>query len=517
MNTLGGAMRNLSGASRRAAVLLACCAGAFAVAAILIVPASRAASPPAYTHYSGTLTDGSTWIANVPTTWNGTLIIFTHGLVANDVAVDAGSPDVQNELLNAGYALAGDSFDPTGPLWPLATAVNDDFQTITTLENSVLPSAPKQVISMGESLGGLISALMAQDAGGRITGSLNVCPLVDVGEVFGNYLLDGSYALNELLDPSESIPLANYSSESQAEQAGDQLMALAQSAQSTAAGRARIALASALFDTPTWTSVNVGGIDSNPKVKTTPLPPPLGNYDAWEQGQYNTEYAPGSIVLPYDGQNRWAMEQASGGQPAWDAGADFTTLIDDSPYYPEISALYTEAGLDLNTDLQTLTANADITSNADALASLISTSVPTGSLQVPELDLHTIADQLVPIQQENYYQQLVDSAGDGSQLGHAYVFRQGHCHFETGEVVAAVEALSERLTTGSWGTLLAPSSLNAAAASYGGGDFIAYSPPALTGVNPAPSSSSTAPSSSSSAALTPTPLRRPRLFRFLRR
>jgi len=136
---------------------------------------------------------------------------------------------------------------------------------------------------------------------------------------------------------------------------------------------------------------------------------------------------------------------------------------------------------------------------------------------VPELDLHTIADQLVPIQQENYYQQLVDSAGDGSQLGHAYVFRQGHCHFETGEVVAAVEALSERLTTGSWGTLLAPSSLNAAAASYGGGDFIAYSPPALTGVNPAPSSSSTAPSSSSSAALTPTPLRRPRLFRFLRR
>ena len=43
-----------------------------------------------------------------------------------------------------------------------------------------------------------------------------------------------------------------------------------------------------------------------------------------------------------------------------------------------------------------------------ALRSLVTTSVPTGRLEVPELTLHTLGDNLVPVQMENYYARQVD-------------------------------------------------------------------------------------------------------------
>ena len=63
-------------------------------------------------------------------------------------------------------------------------------------------------------------------------------------------------------------------------------------------------------------------------------------------------------------------------------------------------------------DLGTLTRNADIKADPGALRSLDRSSVPTGRLQVPELDMHTISDQLVPVQQENYYRHTVDRSVD---------------------------------------------------------------------------------------------------------
>jgi hypothetical protein len=481
--------------NRSTAIAVATVAAALAIAAPAAIGAPAVLAAPTATvtstHYSGTLMDGSIWVADVPSNWNGTLLDFSHGLVGANVAVDADSPGSRKALLAAGYALTGASFDPSGPLWPFDGAIQDSFSTIQAVENSVLPSAPTNVIAVGESMGGLISALMDERSDGRLTGALNLCPLVAGGESFENYMLDGSYALNELLAPTQDVQLTGYTTEDEAKAAGHQLMQIAEAGQTTAAGRARLALASALYNVTTWTAINVGGIDTNPKVHSPIGPPPLTDYAQWEDEQYETQYAPGSIVLPYGEENRYYIEQAVGGQPAWDT-VNYTTVIDDSPYYPEIAALYSAAGLDLASDLQTLTANADITANSNALSNLAATAVPTGHLEVPELDLHTIADELVPIQQENAYAQVVDAAGDGSDLGQAYIYRQGHCNFNAGEEVTSVNALMQRISSGSWGTSLTPSSMNQYAATLkdGPGSFISYAPPALTGSNlPAPSSS----------------------------
>jgi hypothetical protein len=75
--------------------------------------------------------------------------------------------------------------------------------------------------------------------------------------------------------------------------------------------------------------------------------------------------------------------------------------VDRSPFQPEIEALYHAAGLNLNADLRSLTRDANIKPSDPAVAWMVRTSDNTGRLQVPELDMHTIADQLVPVQQEN--------------------------------------------------------------------------------------------------------------------
>ena len=149
-------------------------------------------------------------------------------------------------------------------------------------------------------------------------------------------------------------------------------------------------------------------------------------------------------------------------------------------------ALYNEAGLGLRGDLETL-ARTPTSVRKAAYRWLARTSVPTGHLQVPELDLHTI-DQLVPVQQEGYYHTLVRRAGDGALLRQAFVQAQGHCNFTSADLVAALHALESRVATGRWGNAATASQLNAAAqalpVNLGGGNFIPFWPDRLTGAIP---------------------------------
>jgi hypothetical protein len=452
-----------------------------AVAVLWVAPSAARASS---TTYYGVLPDGGQWTADVPSNWNGTLILFSHGYL-EQAPEDSPDPTTKTDLLDDGYALAGSSYDTTGSLWALDSAVKDQFETEAAVESSVLPSQPKLVIAFGQSMGGLVSALEDQDSDGRVNAALTTCGIVAGGVNLENYQLDGSYAISALLAPSEDIQLVGYQTEAQAALAGAELQQAGQQAQKTAQGRARLALASALYNVTTWTATDLAGEDTNPLVTPPPNPPPATAYNEQEKEQYETQYAPGSIVEPFVETGRWSVEQAVGGQPAWDAGVDFAKLLADSPYRPEVLALYREAHLNLDTDLRQLTAGANIKAQLSALKNLISTSVPTGNLQVPELDIHTIADELVPVQQENFYRHTVNTAGDGQLLRQAYVKAEGHCNFTPPEYIAGLHALEYRIRTDEWGSTATAQSLQAAAVALheGSSAFIPFDPTALTGTN----------------------------------
>jgi hypothetical protein len=438
-------------------------AGGPATAQVPAASAPRSTAPPG-NQVGGTLANGTTWVAQYPQSWNGTLILYSHGY--GDLnAVDAPDSQTESALLSRGYALAGSSYDPNGSEWALNTAVGDQFAALAAVENQVLPRRPAHVIAYGQSMGGLVSALEAQRGAGKINGALTACGVVAGGVNLNEYQLDGEYAIAQLLgDPS--TPLVGLSGDS-AQQVAEALTGDASQAQGSAAGQARLALAMAFLNLPAW------------HAGTGPADREAAQYDALVSGSDN--------AIAFSLAGRVSIEQAAGGQPAANAGTNYAQVLAGSPDKNEVTALYRAAGLDLDADLATLTRHAAVKADSAAARSLQSTSVPTGKLAVPELDLHTTGDNLVPAQQENTYAALVAKAGSSGLLRQAYTDSQGHCNFSVSEQVAGIEAVLTRITGGQWGADSTTAGLQQSAQTLNidAASFTSYSPGKLTGATEA--------------------------------
>jgi hypothetical protein len=66
---------------------------------------------------TGALADGATYLIQVPSNWNGTLFLYSHGYVvpgSANPAQDVGDPVTGAFLLANGFALAGSSYAHTG-------------------------------------------------------------------------------------------------------------------------------------------------------------------------------------------------------------------------------------------------------------------------------------------------------------------------------------------------------------------------------------------------------------------
>jgi hypothetical protein len=448
-----------------------------ATACVLVsaAPASAAQSAHvAVVHHSGSLPDGATWIADVPANWStasGVLILYTHGyhptIAPGNPPVDAPDPTTMQALLDRGYALVGSSY--AGPGWAMASAVDDQFGALAAIEATI--GKPRRVLGFGTSMGGLVSALEDERANGRLDGVLTTCGLVAGAVDLNNYQLDAEYTIRELLMNNQSLPLVHFASMQQAQDTAQQLIAAAQAAQQTPRGRARLALAMAFLHTPTWASGQ--------------LMPAGRDFEAQEQQQFATV----SSQLFFMEVGRFDIETAAHGNGGWNLGVNyervFHQLGDTHPETlatgREVEALYRAAGLNLDQDLDALTAHATIPPDPNAVATLRQTSQPTGRLTVPELDIHTISDQLVPVEQERDYRRDVERNGSARLLRQAFVQRQGHCNFTPGELIASVEALLQRVETGHWDALTEPERLNAAARQLGLGDsaFVHFEVPRL--------------------------------------
>ncbi|MEV1026021.1 alpha/beta hydrolase [Streptomyces sp. NPDC050264] len=437
------------------------------VAAVFCLAApgtARADAAAEAQHLTGTLADGATWIADTPAPghWNGTLLLFSHGF-GPTVAQNAPSDAARGALLAEGYALAGSSYDPNGPQWALASAERDQFATLDAVTAKI--GEPRRTLSVGQSMGGLVNAQIARDGAGRVDGALGLCGLVAGGTDLDNYQLDAEYTIARLLLPGEELKLVGFDSPSEAAAAGARLTAAVTAAQSTPGGRARIALAAAYLNVPAWAP-----------GKDRPAA------DDW-QGQEEQQYAwLAQGLLSFIEGGRYAMEQSVGGNNSWNRGVDYADLLSGSPHAPRVRALYRAAGLDLRADLDDLTEGAAVTADRDAVRAAARTSSAGQGLAVPLLDIHTTADNLVPVEQENRFADRVRASGDGALLRRAYVERQGHCTFTTAETVAAVHAVERRVATGHWGSLAQPAALQRAALALGldGAAYVPYHADELT-------------------------------------
>jgi hypothetical protein len=177
-------------------LLTKCPFSTYAVTLLLLsFPASAVA---AITTYAGTLQDGATFLIEVPSPWNGILLLYSHGYVvpgSPNPAQDVGDPATGAFLLSNGFALAGSSYAHTG--WAIQEALPDQIAVLDTF--AALVGTPSRTIGWGHSLGGIITAGLTQRFPYRFDAALPMCGVLSGGVGTWNQGLDAEFAFKTLL------------------------------------------------------------------------------------------------------------------------------------------------------------------------------------------------------------------------------------------------------------------------------------------------------------------------------
>lgn len=397
--------------------------------------------------YEGVLADGAGYLFKVPSNWNGTLLLHCPGF-----APEPGSPPrlgahpkVVTWLLDHGYALASAAYSSQA-FWVLEQAFPELMAVADLFDERV--GRPAQTIAFGNSIGGIISAGLVQIASDRLAGAVPMCGSLAGGVGTRNQNLDCAFTFKTLVaanDPLEVVRITD--GEANAHTA----RALLEMAQTTPAGRARIALAAALGGIPGWYGA------------TTPQPSPE-EFAAREQAQYHWLREIGFDI--FFGQ-RAVLELRAGGNPSWNTGIDYHRQLERSVGREAVEALYREAALDLGDDLRALERAVRLDADANAVGYLDRYITFDGQLRgLPVLTMHTTGDGLVVVESEQAYLDVVTWAHQADLLRQVYVQRAGHCAFTAAETIAAVVALSERVQSGNW-PRLDPDALNRTAVDLG--------------------------------------------------
>lgn len=380
--------------------------------------------------YRGMFSDGATYLLQVPSKWNGTLLLYSHGYVPpgfSNPAVDVGDPITGAYLLDNGYALGGSSYASTG--WAVQQALPDQIEVLDTFKKLV--GTPHRTIVWGHSLGGIITAGLVQRHPDRFDAALPMCGVVAGSVGTWNQALDSAFVFDVLLAAGSGLKVVNITDPVRNVDIAESIL---NQAQKNAQGRARIALSAALADTPGWFD------------PLSPEPSPT-DYFAQEANQYLWL---SEIDFPFAFDFRADLERRAGGNGSWNNGVDYEKQLEQSVDYAEVKALYLKAGLDLEADIQKLNEAARIRAKASALTYLEHNIIFDGQIDIPVLTLHTKGDGLVVVEEETAYKEVVDQEHNRQFLREVFVHRAGHCEFTPAETVVALESLVSRLDTGKW-------------------------------------------------------------------
>ncbi|HSP08563.1 MAG TPA: prolyl oligopeptidase family serine peptidase [Candidatus Dormibacteraeota bacterium] len=397
---------------------------------------------------TGTLADGATYEIQVPASWNGTLVLYSHGYVnpgSANPAQDVGDLLTGGWLLGNGYALAGSSYATTG--WAIQQAIPDQIATLDRFDASF--GTPRRTIAWGHSLGGIITAGLLQTHPDRFTAALPMCGVVAGGVGTWNQALDSEFAIQQLIGPGSGLQVVHITNPGANLGLSEQLLF---GAQATPQGRARIALASALGDLPGW-------------FDPASSEPAATDFVAQEANQFSwLTQVDGPFVFAL----RAELEARAGGNPSWNTGVNYAKQLVMSSDFSEVRGLYAAAGLSLRADLATLDAAPRISADPGAVAYLTQNVIFNGNLSgKPVLTLHTTGDGLVVVTDEQAYRSVIQDAKDSQLLRQAFVHRAGHCTFTPAETIAAFKALIKRIDTGKWTGSTNPGTLNTSAAALG--------------------------------------------------
>jgi hypothetical protein len=399
---------------------------------VLILAATQTSRAQAsLTTKTGTLSDGATYLIEVPSDWNGTLFLYSHGYVvpgSPNPATDVGDPATRAFMLANGFALAGYSYATTG--WAIHEALSDQIAVLGVFDSNF--GHPTRTIAWGHSLGGIITAGLIQRNPQTFTAAQPMCGVLAGGVATWNTALDGEFAFKTLLAAGTALEVVNITNPDANLTLAEEILA---AAQATPQGRARVALGAALADVPGWYT------PTSPEPAPTDFTSQEANQFLWDQ----------QVDFPFVFAFRAELEARAGGNVSWNTDVDYRRQLEKSVDRDEVWALYQTAGLSLEQDLDTLNQAARVQANPSAVKYLEQNIIFNGQIDIPVLTLHTKGDGLVAVENETAYKDVVDHVDDNRRfLRQTFVDRAGHCAFTPAETIAAVETLLKRLETGQW-------------------------------------------------------------------
>jgi hypothetical protein len=398
---------------------------------------------------AGTI-DGAAYKITMPTTWNGTLLIYSHGYryaqpvppkfePVDTAAQDSSDDATAKTLLSQGYALAGSAYKSNG--WAVADGVSAAEGLYAHFSSTI--AQPYRVLVWGNSLGGLITQVVAEKHPEWVDGAAPLCGAVAGVVPNMNLALDVSYAVKTLIYPE--MKLTGYASyEESVTTWTEALKRLVAAASDTAGGgTAKVLYIADLIDAPIQTRTYDGSTVQS-KVKAT--------VEALATGLGYATFA------------RYDLEQRFGGNPSGNVDVDYSTRISDSE--ASLIGAVTPGAVEANNAL--MAAGKRITADPAALAkALADGGDPSGAIIRPEITLHTAADPLVIAQNETFLRDRYDAAvakGDAT-AGLVQLFTvapatypevpgapygAGHCNFTSQSTVAVIDLLTGWVQKGTY-------------------------------------------------------------------
>ncbi|VGO22449.1 alpha/beta hydrolase [Pontiella sulfatireligans] len=370
------------------------------------------------------------YMIRVPENWNGTLL--------NDLDYCKKADSYMSMLLlEKGYALSGTVRRPDrGQSYDPAHEAHDFICIFDIFESTF--GKPKRIIQLGCSGGGTVTLSMVEKYSDRIDGGIAACAATS--QWMANMHLDGLFVMQSLIAPELPIvDLVDYENQ-KLEALGEKWKVAIDEAQQTPEGRARIALAITIGQWPAW-----GGRGEAPVIKPDPT-----NVRALQESMCHSM----AMLLPNSRTKGTTMlERAGRGQLRSNVGLDYAELFENgnTHYKAAVKSLYQEAGIRIEDDLKTINAAPRIKSDPAAIkywSALGRTHV--GEPKVPLLRIHTSGDGLVYPVLTQGYEELVRQKGYSDLFRSAYVDNWGHCMFSTGEWLASIETVMQRLDSGVW-------------------------------------------------------------------
>lgn len=386
--------------------------------------------------------NGAKYTIKLPARWNGTLLLYSHGYrfaapappdfsavetnaqVSSTDSDGTGSDPVSTKLLSEGYALAGSSYKSNG--WAVGDGVTAGEQLHD--EFVKLVGTPKRTYVWGDSLGGLITQVLAESNPSWVDGAAPMCGAL-AGPLYNfDVALDVAVAVKALIYPQ--LKLTGYTSDTEAADNWKGAAAAVEKAAADVAGggTARVLFIAALVDAPNATATYDGhDLTSQVKARVEAL----------------------LTALAFGTSARYELEQRVGGDPSDNTKADYDNRIDSSE-----AATIALAGGKVDQLEKTLDAAPRITGDPSARAAIDKLGDTTGALTVPTLTMHTVDDPLVLVQNETVFAGRVADKQQSGRLVQLYIappatysettkapYGAGHCNFSDGQRVGLIDAL----------------------------------------------------------------------------